>query len=217
MTTPMRKCSKCEAVKPQSDFHKSARGKDGLRGDCRSCRKIIKHKENIPDGLKRCIKCNTVRPVAFFAKKHGACDSCRKELVRFYYIANKEKCDERKKKWAKENKEKHAFACSSWAKKNRSKLNDTDSARRALEMKAMPSWLNAIHKAQIQEMYDVAVAKTMQTGVKYEVDHIHPLKGDGFNGLHVPWNLQVISQYENRSKGNSFPKEDSQLFWGYSK
>lgn len=37
------------------------------------------------------------------------------------------------------------------------------------------------------------------TGVPHDVDHIIPLsKG----GEHAPWNLQVLTAFDNRSKGN---------------
>lgn len=69
-------------------------------------------------------------------------------------------------------------------------------------MNATPFWLTSIQKAQIQEFYDIAVAKTMQTGVAHQVDHIHPLQGKAVCGLHVPWNLQVITASENAGKSN---------------
>lgn len=34
------------------------------------------------------------------------------------------------------------------------------------------------------------------------VDHIMPLKGVNFSGLHVPWNLQLMPLSENIRKGN---------------
>jgi hypothetical protein len=106
--------------------------------------------------------------------------------------------------WFENNKEKAREAVKKHRLNNPTKHCAYQAKRRFLKSKATPSWLTQIQLAQIQEFYDVALAKSVQTGIKYEVDHIHPLNGNGFTGLHVPWNLQVLPVAENRAKGNKF-------------
>lgn len=79
-------------------------------------------------------------------------------------------------------------------------------ARRKKRVKqATPLWLTAIQRAQIQEFYEVAIALSAQTAISHEVDHIFPIKGEASSGLHVPWNLQVITANENSAKKNRMP------------
>ena len=64
---------------------------------------------------------------------------------------------------------------------------------------ATPSWVD---KLAIEEIYVKARMLTDSTGVKHEVDHIIPIKGDTVSGLHVEYNLQILTKKENRSKWN---------------
>lgn len=62
-------------------------------------------------------------------------------------------------------------------------------------------------KDRIRPFYEEAARLTVQTGVPHVVDHIVPLKGRSVWGLHVPWNLRVVTDEANRAKYNQFDQE----------
>jgi len=74
-------------------------------------------------------------------------------------------------------------------------------ARRARRRQAQPPWMDS---EQFREIYDRAADLSRQTGIKHSVDHIVPLRHPLVCGLHVPWNLQVLTLAENKSKTNTF-------------
>ena len=79
------------------------------------------------------------------------------------------------------------------------KVLATKANRRARLKNAMPKWVN---KKDVEYIYKKTVEKSLRYGKPYHVDHIIPLCGKYVSGLHVPWNLRIISAQENMKKSN---------------
>ena len=80
-------------------------------------------------------------------------------------------------------------------------------------IKAWPDWC-ADHEG-FKPIYKEA-ARRRKRGESACVDHIVPLRSPIVCGLHVPWNLQVITEAENYAKSNIWwpdcPYENYKLF-----
>jgi len=76
------------------------------------------------------------------------------------------------------------------------------SVRRRRFRDATPKWLTAEQKLEIRFHYRMAIALSRATKIPHAVDHIIPLQGEDVCGLHVPWNMQVLTQDENLKKSN---------------
>ena len=127
-----------------------------------------------------------------------------KALFESWAKANPEKIKGYMQKASKAWHERNPDYQSNFYKAHKERYVAARARRRAAQDSATPSWLTAIDKAMIQEMYDVSEARYIQTGIKHHVDHIVPINGKGVAGMHVPWNLQVITAHENLSKGWRF-------------
>jgi 5-methylcytosine-specific restriction endonuclease McrA len=88
------------------------------------------------------------------------------------------------------------------AKNNPDKVNAKSNNRRAKKLKRTPVWIKDKFLKEIAEYY--TMAKELETVFpwKQHVDHIVPMNGKNVSGLHVPWNLQILSKKENLEKGN---------------
>jgi len=82
---------------------------------------------------------------------------------------------------------------------HRTKALERSKAHKFAKSRAMPKWAS---REEILKLYEVARSMTDLTGTEYHVDHIYPLRGKNFSGLHLPWNLQVMPGHENMAKGN---------------
>lgn len=71
--------------------------------------------------------------------------------------------------------------------------------KRANRHLATPGWADP---AAIKRIYAEAKRMSLETGIRYEVDHIVPLKSPLVCGLHCEDNLRVLHYAENHAKGN---------------
>jgi 5-methylcytosine-specific restriction endonuclease McrA len=156
-------------------------------------------------------------------KTKGACTACLKvewqaaaETRASYFrkYNQDEGVKDRKHAWYQENREQVIQAAATrpqhvkreyqaaWKERNVVWVRADTKARRRKHRDATPKWLSRKQKSEIRQLYQIAITMTQTTGEQYVVDHIVPLRGEAVCGLHVPWNLRVITQDENLKKSN---------------
>ena len=180
----MKHCSKCNVKKPLEMFSKCSANKDGLHRWCKDCAKVAKKQ--------------------WYDKN---AESERAKAMQYHYDnyeKNKERIIKTVSKWQRTNKEKYRKIAKKCYEKTKHKKFAWQALARAAKRNAVPKWIDDKLKQEIQKFYIDARLKTKETGTKYEVDHIVPLMNENVCGLHVPWNLRVVTQFENRSKQNKF-------------
>lgn len=156
-------------------------------------------------------------------KAKGSCIECLKiewkesnEKRADYFTAynKREEVKEKKHEWYEENREQVIERAktrpveqlrryrNTWKQNNLLQTRADTKARRRKHRLATPPWLTRKQKTEIRHLYEIAITMTKTTGEQYVVDHIVPLRSDEVCGLHVPWNLRVITQEENLKKSN---------------
>lgn len=239
----MKRCSKCKLEKPVTDFGKSAKYRDGLRCECKACRKLsgaayyAANKERHNSWTKAWYARNKDSHNAASRQWYAENRDVRSAQIKAYVAANPEKVRVRQKRWAQENREllnawkrsryaedpekfraefrawraanpeKAKAAVKAWARENPDRVKAQTAKYRACKLNRTPCWLRPEHKAAIVEIYECARLLELLMGEPYEVDHIVPLQGKLVSGLHVPWNLQILTASENSRKGNKFEVE----------
>jgi hypothetical protein len=122
-----------------------------------------------------------------------------KEKKHEWYISNREQVIERAKTRPPEQLREYR---NTWKKNNKVQVNADTKARRRKHREATPIWLSRKQKSEIRQIYQIAITMTQSTGEQYVVDHIIPLRSEIVCGLHVPWNLRVITREDNLIKSN---------------
>ena len=148
-----------------------------------------------------CIKVESrealVKRAAYFAEynKSEAGQAAKKR----YYAANADLV--KTKALGRSNEQRQEYR-KIWKLRNPDEVKASTKHRRDKHKQATPAWLTADHKKQIRQLYLDAMSTTRVTGVAYVVDHIVPLRGEQVCGLHVPWNMRVVTREENLKKSN---------------
>jgi hypothetical protein len=171
---------------------------------------------------KVCTKCQILKSISHygiadskFNRLRGDCKSCRSEITKAWYYANKEGRSKTIKKWSVENRDRKKATTSQWQDNNRQKLSEYGkryynkypgkmAEKRTLRRQIQVNWVSDLDRKIMNEIYKKAKYYTKLTGIKYVVDHIIPVKGKNVSGLHVPTNLRVMPALLNTIKGNTF-------------
>lgn len=146
----------------------------------------------------------------------------RIEEARQYRVLNKQKINAKLKEKYTEKKDeilarnsKHYHTNKAKIKQKRDEYRKNNLAlhnyrgalRHAAKLRATPKWLTDFDKQYIKHVYIQAKELQKLDGIPREVDHIIPLQGETVCGLHVPWNLQILTKSENSSKKNKLTPE----------
>lgn len=117
----------------------------------------------------------------------------RARAAKKYKLLHPDRVKEQVASWHAKNPDKSLAIRQRTQRKNRGYRNAQEAARRASKIHATPSWVD---KTALNAVYLEAKRRSLT------VDHIVPLRGKLVCGLHVPWNLQLLTLSENSRKKN---------------
>lgn len=161
--------------------------------------------------MKTCTCCGVEKPTSEFGKKKQKkdgispwCKLCAAAKARAYYAKNKDKVSKASSIYYFKNKAARDSYMVEWRKSNKDKMQALSAKKRADILERTPKWLSQEHLDKIKVEYALAVWCSEVMNEQYQVDHIVPLRGKTVSGLHVPWNLRVITKKDNAEKSNKW-------------
>jgi hypothetical protein len=190
-------CTLCKLTKPRSDFRAEKRTSIGLQSRCKACESAYAKTPEVRAKAKAyCEKTyNDPARVAYrreYAKQPHVKQKNNARTV-VWQKENAKRVKANNDAWRAANSDKKRAINADWNSRNQPSKAASLAKYRATKEKATPSWADL---SAIKEFY----VKASSCGM--EVDHVIPLHGKNVCGLHVENNLQLLSKFENCSKGN---------------
>lgn len=178
---------------------------------------MVRKRQDYSNG-KTCTSCKEVKPLEFFSiyttgpkadRPRSSCKACMVQKSMAWAKANPEKSKARDALYYARNK----ISILSKVDRNRKREYDKNykasnpnviraqaSRRRASKNNATPVWAN---KSAIDLFFLKIKELEQRWDVELHGDHIVPLKSKYVCGLHVEYNLQILSAEDNLRKHNS--------------
>lgn len=158
--------------------------------------------------MKKCTKCGLEKPFSDFSKDsrglyglQSKCKNCFALAARAWRETNAERKRAADRAYRENNLEKVTAKDRAWKYKNKSRLAAHNVRWRGASLKAMPEWADL---EKIALVYEEAQFASEFFGIKFNVDHIVPLRSKLVCGLHCEANLQVMRATENAKKGSRY-------------
>lgn len=132
-----KRCTKCNKVKLLGEFnHRRSNRKDGYDWHCRACKNEYRRtqwrrlhpppsREKLPEGFRRCTKCDVVKPPDDFHRDNRRidgrvtrCKACMAVYRHQHHMEHLEKDARQARRWQQENPERAAENNRRWQREN---------------------------------------------------------------------------------------------------
>jgi hypothetical protein len=194
----VKHCSRCKQSKETTEFYKHKHSLDGFQYWCKPCLREVnkvyeeKHKEKLKQQRIDWAKNNKEH----LSERQKKWRKENPEKAKAQYArSEKSRCMIKRKASIEKNRETLNKRAAEWRKNNPSKCRYLENRRRAYKLNATPLWAD---DKKIQDFYTKARQQRLS------VDHIVPLKSNLVCGLHVHFNLQLLTISENSRKNNLY-------------
>jgi 5-methylcytosine-specific restriction endonuclease McrA len=129
----------------------------------------------------------------------GNCAECQKKRTRDWIKANPEKTNKTAQKYRDSDKGKLYWK--QYYENHKLYYLIKDANRRSLKLQATTGW----GQEKVEDFYIKAKEmEKLNPMIKYHVDHIVPLQGLNVCGLHNHFNLQILTETENKKKSRKW-------------